>query len=90
MSEGQLADLAVQEMLPAIKKKLIAQDFESLGQLAQRVSALDSRFQSAHRDARFQKSAAIADSYDPYTDDEEEAEIDAAEWTWSRKPVSMP
>lgn len=30
------------------------------------------------------------DSYDSYSDDEEEAEIGAAEWTWSKKPVSCP
>ena len=42
LSDGQLADLATQGMSPAIKEKLARQEFEDLGQLAQRVSAIES------------------------------------------------
>ena len=40
--DGQLADLVTQGMSPAIKEKLARQEFEDLGQLAQRVSAIES------------------------------------------------
>ena len=47
-----------------------------------------------HRDARFQKSAAIAEAYnqylvnDSYEDDEEE-EVAMAEWYWGKKTVMV-
>ena len=52
----------------------------NLGQLAQRVAALNSQFQNMRRDTRFQKSATIAEAYNPYSvndvdEDNEEEEI---------------
>ena len=69
------------------KEKLLGQEFDNLGQLAQRVAALNSQFQSIHRDTRFQKNAAIAEAYNPYSvddgyEDDEEEEVVAAEWNW--------
>ena len=55
-----LAALAVQGMLPMWKEKLLGQEFDNLGQLAQRVAALNSQFQSKRRDSRFQKSTTVA------------------------------
>ena len=55
LTDDQLAVLAVQRMLPTWRKKLLGQEFDNLGQLAQRVAALNSQFQSIRRDIRFQK-----------------------------------
>ena len=66
------------------KEKLLGQEFDNLGQLAQRVAALNSQFQSMRRDTRFQKSTIVAEAYDPYSVDDgfedEEEEVAAAEW----------
>ena len=44
------------------------------------------------RDTRFQKSATIAEAYNPYSVDEdnEEEEIVVAEWNWDKKTVMIP
>ena len=48
-----------------------------------------------HRDTQFQKSAAIAETYNPYLvddgyEDDEEEEVAAAEWNWGKKIVMVP
>ena len=50
-------------MLPVWKEKLLGQEFDNLGQLAQRVAALNSQFQSMRRDTQFQKSTTVAEAY---------------------------
>ena len=60
LADDQLAALAVQGMLPLWKENLLGQEFDNLGQLAQRVAALNRQFQSMHRDTRFQKSTIVA------------------------------
>jgi hypothetical protein len=50
LADDQLVALVVQGMLPMWKEKLLGQEFDNLGQLAQRVAALNSQFQSIHRD----------------------------------------
>ena len=76
------------------KEKLLGQEFDNLGQLAQRVAALNSQFQSMHRDTRFQKNNTIAEAYDPYSVDDdyedEEEEVAVAEWNWGKTTVMMP
>ena len=66
------------------KEKLLGQEFDNLGQLAQRVAALNSQFQSMRGDTQFQKSTTVAEAYDPYSADDsyedEEEEVAAAEW----------
>ena len=52
------------------KEKLLGQKIDNLGQLAQRIAALNSQFQSMRRDTRFQKSTTVAEAYDPYSVDE--------------------
>ena len=81
LTDDQLAALAVQGMLPTWREKLLGQEFDNLGQLAQRVAALNSQFQSMHRDTRFQNNTAIAEAYNPYLvdEDDEEEEIVAVE-----------
>jgi hypothetical protein len=91
LTDDQLATLAVQGMLPAWREKLLGQEFDNLGQLAQRVAALNSQFQNMRRETRFQKNVAMADAYNPYlVDDDEEEEIVAAEWNWGKKTVMAP
>ena len=81
LTDYQLVALIVQGMLPTQREKLLGQEFENLGQLAQWVAALNSQFQNMRRDTRFQKNATIAEAYNPYlVDDDEEEEIAAAEW----------
>ena len=85
LTDDQLAALAVQGMLPTWREKLLGQEFDNLGQLAQRVAALNSQFQNMCRDTQFQKNAVIAEAYDPYSvddgcEDDEQEEIPAAEW----------
>ena len=57
-------------MLPMWKEKLLGQEFDNLGQLAQRVAVLNSQFQSMRRDTRFQKGTNVAEAYDPYLVDD--------------------
>ena len=94
MADDQLDALAVQGMLPMWKEKLLGQEFDNLGHLAQRVAALNSQFQNMRRDTRFQKSTTIAEAYNPYSIDEgyedEEEEVAAAEWTWGKKTIMVP
>ena len=82
-------------MLPTWREKLLGQKFDNLGQLAQRVAALNSQFQSMRRDTRFQKNAVIAEAYNPYLvddhdEDDDEEEIAAAEWNQGKKIVMVP
>ena len=82
-------------MLPTWTKKLLGQEFDNLGQLAQRVAALNSQFQNIHRDNRFQKRAAITDAYNPYSvddgdEDDEEVEVVVAEQNWGKKIMMVP
>ena len=53
LTDDQLAALAVQGMLLTWREKLLGQEFDNLGQLAQRVVALNSQFQNMRRDTRF-------------------------------------
>ena len=83
MADDQLAALAVQGMLPLWKEKLLGQEFDNSGQLAQRVAVLNSQFQNMRRDTRFQRSTTVAEAYNPYSVDdgyEDEEEVAAAEW----------
>ena len=83
LTDDQLAALAIQGMLPTWREKLLGQEFDNLGHLAQQVAALNSQFQNMRRDTRFQKSAAIAKTYNPYLvddgyEDDEEEEVATA------------
>ena len=94
MADDQLAALAIQGMLPMWKEKLLGQEFDNLGQLSQWVAALNSQFQSMHRDTQFQKSTTVAEAYGPYLVDDgyedEEEDVAVAEWNWGKKTVTMP
>ena len=94
LADDQLVTLAVQGMLPTWKEKLLEQEFDNLGQLAQRVAVLNSQFQSMRRDTRFQKSTIVVEAYNPYSVDDsyedEEEEVATAEWNWGKKIVMVP
>ena len=82
-------------MLLTQEEKLLGQEFDNLGQLAQRVAALNSQFQNMCRDTRFQKSAVIVEAYNPYSvdddyEDDEKEEVVAAEWNQGKKIVMVP
>ena len=72
----------------------MGQEFDNLGQLAQRVATLNSQFQSMRRDTRFQKITTVAEAYDPYSIDDgyedEEEEVTVVEWNWGKKMVMVP
>jgi hypothetical protein len=82
VSDDQLDALAVRGMLPTLREKLARNESENLSQVAQKVSALNSQFQSVRRDTRFQKSTAAVEPYeDDYLEDiVNDEEIAAAEW----------
>jgi len=95
LADDQLAALAIQGMLPTWREKLLRQEFDNLGQLAQRVAVLNSQFQNMRRDTRFQKNAAIAKTYNPYSvddgyEDDEKEEVATAEWNLGKKIVMVP
>ena len=50
LANDQLATLAIQGMLPTWREKLLGQEFDNLGKLAQQVAALNSKFQNMRRD----------------------------------------
>ena len=77
------------------REKLLGQEFDNLGHLAQRVAALNSQFQNMCRDTRFQKNIAITETYNLYSvddgyEDDEEEEIAVAKWNWGKKTVMVP
>ena len=94
LTDDQLAALAVQGMLPAWRKKLLGQEFDNLGQLAQWVAVLNSQLQNMRRDTWFQKSTTMVEAYNPYSvdddyEDYEEEEVAVAEWNWGKKTVMV-
>ena len=94
LTDDQLAALVVQGMLPTWREKLLGQEFDNLGQLAQRVAVLNSQFQNMRRDTQFQKSTTITETYNPYSvddgyEDDEEEEVAVAEWNWGKKTVMV-
>jgi hypothetical protein len=50
LTDDQLATLAIQGMLPTWREKLLGQEFDNLGQLAQWVAVVIGQCQNMHRD----------------------------------------
>ena len=76
LSNGQLAELALQGMSPLIKDKFDGQKFESLAHLIQRVSAFESKHWSLCKEKYLKGTAAMTDPYDVDPDgDDLEVEI---------------
>lgn len=87
LSDGQLAGLAFQGLMPTIKERFSSQEFESLGHIIQRVSAQESHYQDFIKDKYPKKVAQVMLQE---SDLEDEADIGLAEWTRNKKPVSCP
>jgi hypothetical protein len=85
LTDGQLAELAFQGLLPAIKERYFAQEFKSLVRIIQRVSAHENSYHDS-RGSRYQKKVGNVGSQE--SDSDEEGEVGLAEWTRSKKLVS--
>jgi hypothetical protein len=81
-----LTALAFDGLLPHIKDKFSAQEFESLSHMMQRMSNVNVHFQDKRR-APIQKKVSFVD-YSSSSD--EEAEVDLPEWTKNKKLISCP
>jgi hypothetical protein len=87
LTDGQLEELGFQGLLPAIKDRYSAQEFESLGYFIQRVSAHESHYQDS-RGGRYQKKVSCVGSLE--SDSKEDNEVGLAKWTRNKKAVSCP
>ena len=87
LTDPQIADLAFQGLLAPIKEKFSSQDFDSLSQLVQKVSAHEARF-SEMRKEKFMRKI----NYQSYSSDSDsEGEIAAADWaTRGKRVVTCP
>ena len=59
LTDPQIADLAFQGLLAPIKEKFSSQDFDSLSQLVQRVSAHEARFLEMKKESFWQERSTI-------------------------------
>ena len=88
LSDQQLAEVAFNELLPHIKDKYASQEFESISQIAARMSGETRSYESKKP---FQKKIIYIE-YSANGDSEEEQEtVASAEWIQnSKKPVTCP
>jgi hypothetical protein len=96
LPDDQLADMAVEGMLPAIREKLFGMEFDNIGQLSQRLSLMRNQAYGFKKDSRFAKHTDIADIYyqfleradqgEEFDDDEE---IAATEMMWGKEPLTV-
>jgi hypothetical protein len=87
LDQWATAELDFQGLLPAIKEKYSAQEFESLGHIIQRVSGHESHYQDS-RGSWYQKKVAHVVS--SKSDSEEDNDVGLAEWTRNTKSISCP
>jgi hypothetical protein len=96
LPDDQLADMAVEGMLPAVREKLFGMEFDNLGQLSHGLSLMSNQAYGFKKDSRFAKHSDIADIYNQFLeradqgeefDDEEE--IAAAEMVWGKEPLTV-
>jgi hypothetical protein len=96
LPDDQLADMAVEGMLPAIREKMFGMEFDNLGQLSQRLSLMSNQAYGFKKGSRFAKHNDIADIYnqfleradqgEEFVDDEE---IASAEIMWGKEPLTV-
>ena len=86
LNDGQLADLAFQGLLPHVRKKFASQEFEILSHLAQRLASVDVQAPISMKTTYQKRVNFVGDS----SNSEGEAEINLAEWTKKKAPVSCP
>ena len=80
LSDGQLAELALQGMSPLVREKFDGQEFESLTHLVQRVSAFESHHRSLRKEKYLKGTATMTNPYDADSDGDD-LEVAIAEWT---------
>ena len=80
LSDGQLAELALQGMSPLFREKFDGQEFESLAHLVQRVSAFENQHRALHKEKYLKVTAAMIDPYD-VDSDRDNLEVVIAKWT---------
>jgi len=87
LSDQQLADVAFQGLLPHIKEKYASQEFDSISQMAHRMTREVQPYEQKKNN--FQKKVNFAESADGPNSDEEEEMVASGEWIQgSKKPVS--
>ena len=79
LSDGQLAELALQGMSPLIREKFDGQEFESLAHLVQRVSAFESQHLSLRKGKYLKGTIVMSDPYDADSDGDD-PEVAIVEW----------
>ncbi|RLN23454.1 retrotransposon protein, putative, unclassified [Panicum miliaceum] len=84
LTDAQLADITFQGLLPQIKERYAAQEFESLSQIVHRLSGQEVRPFEQRRS--FQKKVAYLEG----SESDAEEEIGLAEWVKGEKPISCP
>jgi hypothetical protein len=83
LGDKQLAELAIQGLLPTLREKYASRDFESLSQLVSRMSQETAKSYDPRRN--FQKKVSYVD----YSDSKDEDNmIGLAEWVKGKKTVS--
>jgi hypothetical protein len=91
LPEDQLPGMAIAGMHPVVKEKLFGMEFDNLGQLSKRLSAMSNQAQSFKRDSRFQKNTSAIDMYQAFLEHaeeyESEDEVAAAEIVWGKEPT---
>jgi hypothetical protein len=96
LPDDQLADMAVAEMLPAVREKLFSMEFDNLGQFSHRLSLMSNQAYGFKKDSRFAKHSDIANIYNQFLerahqgeefDDEEE--IAVAKIVWGKELVTV-
>ena len=89
LSDGQLAELALQWISPMRREKFDGQEFENLAHLIQRVSTFESQHWTMHKDKYLKGITTMTNPYDAHSD-EDDPKVVAVEWTWGKAPVSCP
>lgn len=88
LSDSQLAELAFNGLLPHIKEKYAAQEFESLSQILHRISDQGPRQFDLRKNFPKKTNYVEVDGSDE--EENQEAEVGLAEWVKTKKPISCP
>ena len=88
LSDHQLAELAFQGLLPHIREKYASQEFESISQIAHRMTGETRPYEQTRNN--FQEKVIFVE-YSENSDSDDEETIASAEWVQNgKKPVSCP
>jgi len=88
LSDQQLADVAFNGLLPHINDKYVSQEFESISQIASRMTEETQSYESKKP---FQKTINYVEHFANDDSEEEQEMVASAEWIHnSKKPVACP